>query len=375
MNRTRRALLLGPIVAAGCATSGDLAEATVHDRAGLEAALARWGERPKRIRLAGRIDLAAGFEPPAFDFGAFLREYDPARWGRRAPAGPLEDQRRAAARRQAAQVTLRLPPNTELVGAAPGAGFRGGMLLLDGVHDIVLRDLVFEDARDLYPEWDPLDGARGEWNSAYDLVSLRRAERVRVEHCDFDGGPPTTEAAFGRVLMRHDGMLDITRASDEVEVGWCRFRRHDKTMLIGAGDRQTDDEGRLRVRLHHNLWQGLRERTPRVRYGQVQVVENLFVIEREHDYGYSIGVGHRARIVSERNVWQAPATIGPERLVRRLGDGAFADHGSMLNGRPLDLPGWPDPGWRPAPVAGMLTVDKVAAAVRAGAGAHRRQSS
>lgn len=375
MNRTRRALLLSPIVAAACATPGDVAETTVRDRAGLEAALARLGDRPKRIRLVGRIDLAAGFQPPAFDFAAYLREFDPARWGRRTPEGPLEDQRREAARRQAAQVTLRLPPHTELVGAAPGAGFRGGMLLLEGVHDIVLRELVFEDARDLYPAWDPGDGQQGEWNSAYDLVSLRRAERVRVEHCDFDSGPAATETAFGRVLMRHDGMLDITRASDQVEVGWCRFRRHDKTMLIGAGDGQAGDEGRLRVRLHHNLWQGLRERTPRVRYGRVQVVENLFLIDRADDYGYSIGVGHRARIVSERNVWEAPAGIAPERLVRRLGDGAFVDRGSTLNGRPLDLPGWPDPGWQPAPVAPILTVDKVAAAVRAGAGAHRRQSS
>lgn len=375
MNRTRRALLLSPIAAAACATPADVAEVNVHDRAGLEAALARWGDRPKRIRLAARIDLAAGLPPTAFDFAAYLREFDPARWGRRPPAGPLEDQRREAARRQAASVTLRLPPNTELVGAAPGAGFRGGMLLLEGVHDIVLRDLVFEDARDLYPAWDPGDGRQGEWNSAYDLVSLRRAERVRVEHCDFDSGAPTAETAFGRLLMRHDGMLDITRASDEVDVGWCRFRRHDKTMLIGAGDRQADDEGRLRVRLHHNLWHGVRERTPRVRYGQVQVVENLFVIDRAEDYAYSIGVGHRARIVSERNVWEAPATVAPERLVRRLGDGAFADRGSILNGRPLDLPGWPDPGWQPAPFTGMLTVDKVAAAVRGGAGAHRRQSS
>lgn len=374
MSLTRRALLLSPLVAAGCATPGAI-ETTVHDRAGLEAALARGGDAPKRIRLSARIDLAADFQPPPFDFAAYLREYEPVRWGRRPPSGPLEDQRREAARRQAAHITLRLPPNTELVGAAPGAGFRGGMLFIDGVKDVVLRDLVFEDARDDYPEWDPLDGPQGEWNSAYDNVSLRRAERVHVLNCDFGSGARSTDTAFGRVLMRHDGLLDITRASDQVEVAWCRFSRHDKTMLIGGSDRHGEDEGRLTVSLHHNLWRGCRERTPRVRYGRVHVWENLFVVERAEDFGYSLGVGHRARLFSERNVWELPPEVLPSRLVRRLGEGGFVDRGSVANGTPIVLNAGPVPEGEAPPVAHPLPVDQVAGAVRAGAGPHRRQSS
>ena len=124
-------------------------------------------------------------------------------------------------------MTLRLPPQTTLVGVLPGAGFRGGMVLLDGVQGVLLRDLVFSEAIDLFPEWDPLDGSQGEWNAAYDQVALRRSEDVRIEHCDFLGGAPFTERAFGRTLMRHDGALDITRASERIEVAWCRFMHHD----------------------------------------------------------------------------------------------------------------------------------------------------
>lgn len=371
MNPTRRALLFGPLALAGCAAT-PRAETMVHDRAGLEAALAAPG--PRRIRLAARIDLAAGFVPPPFDLAAYLQAYEPTRWGRRAPEGPLEDRRRTAAAAQARHITLRIPSGTELVGAAPGAGFRGGMLLLDGVQDVLLQDLAFDDARDAFPEWDPLDGPQGEWNSAYDNVSLRRAERVRVLHCDFRSAPRSAETAFGRVLMRHDGLLDITRASDAVEVAWCRFFHHDKTMLVGGSDRHTEDEGRLNVSLHHNLWQGCRERTPRVRHGRVHVWENLFVVERAQDYGYSLGVGHRARLFSERNVWELPPDVPTARLVRRLGEGTFVDRASIANGTPLALSAGPEPEGEPPAVARPLPVERVAAAVRAGAGPHRRQS-
>ena len=61
-------------------------------------------------------------------------------------------------------------------------------------------------------------------------------------------------------------------------VSWCRFSRHDKTMLIGGSDRHVDDEGHLRVTLHHNLWEDCAERTPRVRFGRVHVANNLFVV-------------------------------------------------------------------------------------------------
>lgn len=369
----------------------------VRTRSELDAAVAL-GDVPKIIAVAGRIDLAAdaagrplgidAFRDPAFDLESFAKAYDPATWGRRAPEGPLEDARRRSARKQAAQVMVRIPSNTTVIGITPDAGFDGGSLMLERVRQVILRNLRFSDAYDYFPAWDPQDNGHGEWNSEYDTVSLREADQVWVDHCSFDDGqrPDHSEPiVLGRPLQRHDGLLDITRQSDRVTVSWNLFRQHDKTMLIGGSDNHREDRGRLRVTLHHNLWEAVKERTPRVRYGQVHVANNLYVVraEQPEGYTYSLGIGYESRLLSEANAWELPATVPPRQVLRVLKGQRFEDHGSMINGQPVDLAavwaagsgpepitlqpvGWTPPyAWRPAPTS------EVATRVRQGAGAGR----
>lgn len=323
----------------------------VRTRADLDAAVAL-GEVPKIIAVAGRINLAAdaagrpmgmdAFRDPAFDLEAFAKAYDPATWGRRAPQGPLEEARRRSARKQAEQVMVRIPSNTTVIGITPDAGFDGGSLMLERVRQVILRNLRFSDAYDYFPAWDPLDNGHGEWNSEYDTVSLREADQVWVDHCSFDDGqrPDRSEpTVLGRPLQRHDGLLDITRQSDRVTVSWNVFRQHDKTMLIGGSDKHLEDRGRLRVTLHHNLWEAVKERTPRVRYGQVHVANNLYAVrsDQPEGYAYSLGVGYDARLLSEANVWELPQAVAPRQVVRLLKGQRFEDHGSIVNGQPVDL--------------------------------------
>lgn len=361
----------------------------VRTRAELDAALAL-GDTPKIIVLLARIDLAADasgrrlgladFRDPGYDFEAFQRQYDPATWGRDDPSGPLEEARRRSAKRQAAQIVLRIPSNTTLIGAVPDAGFDGGMLLLEKVQQVILRHLHFSDAYDLFPAWEPRDNGHGEWNSEYDTVSLRNARHVWVDHCSFDDGahPDHEEAvALGQRIQRHDGLLDITRQSDLVTVSWNRFSQHDKTMLIGSSDSQTADAGKLRVTLHHNLWERIKERAPRVRYGQVHVLNNLYLVQRDGPYahGYSLGLGQASAIVSEANVWEGE----PGSLLRWLKGLRFEDRGSLLNGAPVDplallRARQPEAaqvqpaGWTPPYTLQAEPAATVAARVRAGAG-------
>lgn len=362
----------------------------VRDRAGLDAAL-KLGDAPKIIRVHTLIDLAPGgaesFRDPAFDFDAFDRAYDPAVWGRGEPAGPLEEARKRSAKRQAAAISVRLPSNTTLIGVAPGAGFKHGMVLLDKVSNIVIRDLRFSDAYDHFPAWDGKDNGHGEWNSEYDTVSLRGAQRIWVDHCHFDDGdhPDKLEPVrLGQRVQHHDGLLDITNGSDLVTVSWCRFQAHDKTMLIGSSDSKTSDDGKLRVTLHHNHFHGCKERTPRVRYGRVHVASNLFSADRVEDYGYSLGLGHQSHIVSEFNHWQLPADVTADRLIRRLKGTALAARDNWLNGRPVDLlaawqvanPGetlGSDVGWRPETAYDVSALrptrpDRLVEQIRAGVG-------
>lgn len=355
----------------------------VRSRSDLDAAV-RLGDEPKLLRVFGRIDLAEGrgpaaFADAAFDPDAYRRAYSPGAWGRRPLAGPLEEARKRSAARQAAAISVRIPPRTQVVGATPDAGLSGGMLLAERVEGVVLRNLRFHGVRDHFPAWDPMDGREGEWNSSYDALSLVGARRVWVDHCDFESEFPPVERVFGRPYETNDGLLDITRRSDLVTISWCRFARHDKTMLIGGSDRHEDDEGTLRVTLHHNLWEDCAERAPRVRYGRVHIVNNLFVASDAARFGYSIGLGRRCRVVSEANAWLLAPGIDDSRIVRNWGGTQFSDHGSFRNGVPVDLVAAfrranpaavldDRPSFEPPPVSGRVPASEVAARVRSEAG-------
>jgi len=362
----------------------------VRDRAGLDAAL-RLGDKPKIIRIHAFIDLCPGgveaFRDPGFSFDAFDRAFDPATWGRADPRGPLEDARKRSAQRQAAVSIVRIPSNTTLLGAAPGAGFQHGMVLLDKVSNIVIRDLRFSDAYDLFPAWEPRDNVHGEWNAEYDALSLRGAERIWVDHCLFDDGnrPDRLEPVrLGQRVQHHDGLLDITHGSDLVTVSWCRFQGHDKTLLIGNSDGLASDAGRLRVTLHHNHFHACKERTPRVRYGRVHVASNLFSADRADEIGYTLGVGAQSRLVAEHNHWQLPAGVAPGQLIRRLKGSAVVVRDSRINGQAADLlaawraahPGEAladDVGWRPEEAYDTAPLlpsdpDRLVQQIRSGAG-------
>lgn len=377
------------------AAPGDVLD--VRDRAGLVAALAPHA-RPRIVRVHGRIDLASDatgrtlgfddFRDPDFDLEAYARAFDVATWGRRAPAGPLEQARQRSAKRQAAHVVLRVPSRTTLVGVGADAALVGGMLFLENVDNVILRNLRFADAYDHFPEWDPLDGEHGEWNSDYDNVSLRGATHVWVDHCSFDDGDRPDASArtlLGRRMQHHDGLLDMTRGSNWVTVSWNHLRHHDKTSLVGGSDgHAASDAGRLNVSYHHNLWEQLKSRTPRVRFGEVHVANNLYLVHEAagEAYAYSIGLGHESRVISERNVWQVPAGVAAAQLVAPLKGRRFVDRGSWLNGEPVDLlaalraahpdVAWTDEvGWTPPFAAGLDRVEDVATKVHQGAGAGR----
>ncbi len=109
-----------------------------------------------------------------------------------------------------------------------------------------------------------------------------------------------------------DGCLDISNNSDFITVSWCKFYYtpsapdpdHTFASLVGSSDKQTDDEANLRVTYHHNWWTtGVKERMPRVRYGQVHVYNNYY--SNLVAGGYCIGVGCGSRIRVENNYFNA----------------------------------------------------------------------
>ncbi|MGW7052811.1 pectate lyase family protein [Streptomyces sp. NPDC054887] len=337
-------------------TGGSAADAahvfTVTNRAELVRALrAAPGDAPRIIRVKGRIaantddagraltcsDYAKG---TGYSLASYLKAYDPAVWGRsKLPSGTQESARAAAQVKQAARIVFDVPSNTTVAGV-PGtdAGITGGSLQVRKADNVILRNLTLADTRDCFPQWDPTDGSEGNWNSAYDAVSLRGATHVWADHNTFTDAPhhdASNPRHFGREYQVHDGTLDITNASDLVTASYNRFVDHDKTMLIGSSDKDT----KLRVTLHHNVFQGIAQRAPLARVGQIHLYNNHFDTTPRNGYTHSYSVNSRAgaRVVAEHNHWTLSADRKVSQLLSGDGTGAVAGGGNMVNGKVTDL--------------------------------------
>ena len=269
-----------------------------------------------------------------YSLEAFLAAYDPdGPWGRVNPSGPQERARAASASAQSARVRIRVGSNTTIVGVGKQSGMRGVWLDVRGSgtttprSNVIVRNLTFEDTYDCFPVWAPTDGATGNWNAAYDAISLAFARNVWVDHNAFRDAAThdsTLPTYFGRLYQVHDGLLDITNASDFVTVSWNVFEDHDKTMLIGANDSGSSttggsDAGRLRTTIHHNAFDAIGQRAPRVRFGQVHVYDNFYRVRDLATYGYSWGVGVNARIVAEENAFRVDEAVTPDLVIDRFG--------------------------------------------------------
>jgi pectate lyase len=326
---------------------------------------------------------------------AFLATYDPDVWGREEePSGPLEDARAASQVAQEQRIRIRIGSNTTIVGLNKQATIRGGWFDVRGSSttnrtNIIIRNLTFEDTYDCFPEWDPTDGAEGSWNALYDSISLRNSDHVWIDHNTFvdrDTADSKLPHYFGVLFQVHDGQLDITNASDFVTVSWNRFENHDKVMLIGSSDSATADRGKLRVTLHHNLFEDLGQRTPRVRFGQVHVYNNYYKIGNAENYVYSWGVGIESAMYAENNFFRVnPSTgITPDQFIAVFNGTAIHESGTLLNSpsqsghHAIDVlaayNAVSDPdlssnvGWVPTLFVGLQETQDVPSAVESGAG-------
>jgi len=276
------------------------------------------------------------YRDPGFTLAAYLATFDPAVWGKKPVAGPLEDARHRSEKNQGARVQIRVGPNTTIVGIGRHARMIGVNLLVQNVDNVIVRNIDFENAFDCFPQWDPNDGASGNWNSTFDNISLTGARHVWIDHDSFtDGDHPDSlnPSFFGREFQVHDGELDITKGADLVTVSWSAFREHDKTMLIGSTDNPALDAGKLRVTLHHDLFEGIGQRTPRVRFGQVHVFDNLYDVDAPATYLYSWGVGVQSAIFAQDNFFEVPASVAPARFITVFGGAAIHATGTLVNGR------------------------------------------
>ena len=168
----------------------------------------------------------------------------------------------------------------------PGAEFHGG-LKISGQNNVIIRNLkiVGNNCAD-----SPDDCSGGA-----DAVSIGDgSHHVWVDHCDISDGS--------------DGNLDVNGGSDYVTISWTKFSYsgarpggHQFSNLVGSSDNEPGDVGHLRVSYDHVWWaERVRERMPRVRYGQVHVYNSLYSARGDN---YCVGVGVFANVLTESNVF------------------------------------------------------------------------
>ena len=365
---------------------------TVQDRRGLLAAL-QDGDKPKIIYVDGDIDANTDddggsiacdkYAAPGFTLDAYVQAFEPAVWSTSTqPSGPLEDARRTSQQNQAARVQLQVGSNTTIVGLHDTAFVSGAQLALNGVDNVIIRNLNFEDTYDCFPSWDPSDG--GSWSPRYASLSISGSTHVWIDHNSFDTSlhPDAGQPVFlGRQFQVHASALDVSHGSDLVTVSWNEFHDYDRAVEIGAAEGTAVDPAKVRVTLHHNLFQGTATDAPRVHAGQVHLYNNLYDIPDLSRYQFSWGLDPDARLFAENNFFLS-SDARPNRLLRAFNASALHTSGTLLgpalSAAPVDVLAVynaehdaqlaPDVGWTPTLTLGVDATQNVVGAVRDGAG-------
>lgn len=150
-----------------------------------------------------------------------------------------------------------------------------GSLYLRDAKNIIVRNLTIEG-----PGAIDVNGP--------DCITIDNSTNVWLDHLDIYDG--------------QDGNLDIVNGSNYITVSWCKFHytsastNHKLSTLIGNSDEKTSDRGKLKVTMVYNWWaEGVESRMPRVRFGQVHVVNNLYT-SAGNDYCILAGIEADLRI-------------------------------------------------------------------------------
>ncbi|MFC4070617.1 pectate lyase family protein [Actinoplanes subglobosus] len=229
-------------------------------------------------------------------------------------------------------------PNKTIVGLGSDATITGGGFDFYRSSNVIVRNLTFVDAED-------------------DAINVgQQSHHIWIDHNTF--------------VRPVDGSIDIVRGADYVTVSWNHFAGTDKSMLIGHSDGASGtDVGHLKVTIHHNWFDGSRQRHPRVRFGEpVHVYNNFF----DGNELYGVASTMNAGVVVEANAFAGVpfpcfstggyADSGPGRLVQRAN--VFTGSGTCQAGGTVAEPS----GYY------SYTLDPAASVpdlVRAGAGAGR----
>lgn len=243
---------------------------------------------------------------------------------------------------QKSRSLIKIPSDTTLIGVGNNAGFINGSLMLSKVNNVIIRNLKIEAPIDVAPKFEEGDG----WNAEWDGINIITSTYVWIDHVTLTDGKFTDDMyqeKDGWKYVQHDGLLDIKRGSDFITISYCLFENHDKTMLIGHSDKNADqDENKLNITLHHNVFLDITQRAPRVRFGKIHMYNNLFKgsvnkSKTVYPYQYSIGLGYKGSVLSENNQFMIDGLKDNCKVAKQFKGDNLRDNNSLFNQSKLKL--------------------------------------
>ncbi|MEZ7126630.1 pectinesterase family protein [Nonomuraea sp. AD125B] len=187
-----------------------------------------------------------------------------------------------------------------IVGEGAGAELVHGGFFLNGVHNVIIRDLTIRDSY-----------VPGDWDGKtkdYDGIQLDGAHHVWIDHNHF--------------TRTGDGLLDIRKDSDYVTVSWNVFSDHNKAVGVGWTPNVV-----TKVTFHHNWIRGTHQRNASIDNTEAAHWYNNYVQDTAM-YGTMIrGAG---RLVVENSYYQGV----PDPVVAKDPASQVVQRGNVLRDSP-----------------------------------------
>ncbi|MBG6234380.1 pectate lyase [Pedobacter sp. CAN_A7] len=165
--------------------------------------------------------------------------------------------------------------NTTILGLK-GSSMEGVGLLIYGTNNVIIRNMTIKNVV-----------------TYSNIVIKEGAHHVWVDHCDL-----SSDRNHG--WDYYDGLLDVGNRSDFVTLSWNRLHDSHIPMLIGFGDGNTNDIGKLNVTVYKNYFYNVSERQPSTRFGYMHVFNNYL----QNGSGYGIGATMGATVRTDNNFFE-----------------------------------------------------------------------
>jgi len=175
-------------------------------------------------------------------------------------------------------IDIKRTANISLLGLGDDAGLLGFGVKMVQSSNIIIRNLTFADSKVDEKDGLTVDGCNNIW----------------IDHCTFTDSPSDDPGGDD-----HDGLLDVKRGSYNVTISHNYFTNHRKTALLGHSVNEIADST-IKVTYYANWFDGTNSRHPRIRYGKVHLLNNLYT----NLTGYGVGVTCDAQVLLEGNYFE-----------------------------------------------------------------------